>query len=426
MEGKPVLKAVIMVGGPSKGTRFRPLSMEGFPKPLFPVGGKPMVYHHIKACCEIEGMKEIFLLGYNEEKEFQDFLQQMEKKFNIKISYLHEETELGTAGGLYKFREQILADGPESIFVLHCDIACPFPLKEMLAFHREKVRELGIVGTLLGSKVNPEYSHHYGCLVEDDQHRLQHYAEKPSTHVSDLINSGVYCFSPKIFDTIKDTAARLQSENSDLPAYLSNVWRVNKESVRLEQDILIPLSDKSQFCVFANNSFWRQIKNAGAPVYCNELYLDLFAKTNPSVLAPKAPNIRGNVIIHKTAQVHPTALLGPNVTVGKNVKIGPGVRISHSIILDDAEIKDRACVSWSIIGWNSIVGPWSRVEGIPNPTPDMYVNKIRKGICIVGRDSVIAPELIILNCIVMPHKTKLHSFTTTNTWPDVCIYNQIL
>jgi hypothetical protein len=30
-------------------------------------------------------MKEIFLLGYNEEKEFQDFLQQMEKKFNIKI-----------------------------------------------------------------------------------------------------------------------------------------------------------------------------------------------------------------------------------------------------------------------------------------------------------------------------------------------------
>jgi hypothetical protein len=75
-----------------------------------------------------------------------------------RFSYLREETELGTAGGLYKFREQILADGPESIFVLHCDIACPFPLKEMLAFHREKVRDLGIVGTLLGSKVmHPPY-----------------------------------------------------------------------------------------------------------------------------------------------------------------------------------------------------------------------------------------------------------------------------
>lgn len=44
--------------------------------------------------------------------------------------------------------------------------------------------------------------------------------EKPATYVSDLINSGVYCFSPKIFDTIKDTAARLQSENNEMPAYL--------------------------------------------------------------------------------------------------------------------------------------------------------------------------------------------------------------
>lgn len=53
----------------------------------------------------------------------------------------------------------------------------------------------------------------------------------------------------------------------------------------------------------------RSVGHHRAPVYCNELYLDLFAKTNPSVLAPKAPNIRGNVIIHKTAQVHPTALV---------------------------------------------------------------------------------------------------------------------
>jgi hypothetical protein len=83
-------------------------------------------------------------------------------------SYLHEETELGTAGGLYKFREQILADGPESIFVLHCDIACPFPLKEMLAFHREKVRELGIVGTLLGSKV------HYSADTTHDTRHTTH------------------------------------------------------------------------------------------------------------------------------------------------------------------------------------------------------------------------------------------------------------
>ena len=35
-------KAVILVGGPGKGTRFRPLSLD-IPKPLFPIAGFPLV-----------------------------------------------------------------------------------------------------------------------------------------------------------------------------------------------------------------------------------------------------------------------------------------------------------------------------------------------------------------------------------------------
>ena len=45
------VKAVILVGGPSRGTRFRPLSMaqNSVPKPLFPIAGFPMIYHHLRA-----------------------------------------------------------------------------------------------------------------------------------------------------------------------------------------------------------------------------------------------------------------------------------------------------------------------------------------------------------------------------------------
>ena len=35
------------------GTRFRPLSLE-LPKPLFPIGGFPVVYHHIEACVKVQ------------------------------------------------------------------------------------------------------------------------------------------------------------------------------------------------------------------------------------------------------------------------------------------------------------------------------------------------------------------------------------
>jgi len=71
---------------------------------------------------------------------------------------------MGTAGGLFHLRDQILSDTPESVFVLHCDIVCPFPLKEMLAFHREKVRELGIAGTLLASRVSTLHPSVHRCL----------------------------------------------------------------------------------------------------------------------------------------------------------------------------------------------------------------------------------------------------------------------
>ena len=47
-----MFKAVILIGGPQKGTRFRPLSLD-MPKPLFPVAGYPTVYHHIAALTKV-------------------------------------------------------------------------------------------------------------------------------------------------------------------------------------------------------------------------------------------------------------------------------------------------------------------------------------------------------------------------------------
>lgn len=55
-------------GGPSRGTRFRPLSLE-IPKPLFPIAGIPLVEHHIIACKKLEDLKEILLLGFYKDED---------------------------------------------------------------------------------------------------------------------------------------------------------------------------------------------------------------------------------------------------------------------------------------------------------------------------------------------------------------------
>ena len=45
----------------------------------------------------------------------------------------------------------------------------------------------------------------YGCLVVDkDTNEALHYAEKPETFVSDIINAGIYILSPGFFDLIED------------------------------------------------------------------------------------------------------------------------------------------------------------------------------------------------------------------------------
>lgn len=49
-----MFKSVILIGGPQKGTRFRPLSFD-MPKPLFPVAGFPVLQHLIEACCAVPG-----------------------------------------------------------------------------------------------------------------------------------------------------------------------------------------------------------------------------------------------------------------------------------------------------------------------------------------------------------------------------------
>lgn len=204
-----MLKAVILIGGPQKGTRFRPLSFE-VPKPLFPVAGVPMIQHHIEACAQVPGMQEILLIGfYQPDEPLTRFLEAAQQEFNLPIRYLQEFAPLGTGGGLYHFRDQILAGGPEAFFVLNADVCSDFPLSTMLDVHRHQPHPF----LLLGTTANRTQSLNYGCIVENPQtHEVLHYVEKPSTFVSDIINCGIYLFSPEALKPLRDVFQRNQQD----------------------------------------------------------------------------------------------------------------------------------------------------------------------------------------------------------------------
>eukprot|EP01113_Clastostelium_recurvatum_P022235 TRINITY_DN2647_c0_g1_i3.p1 TRINITY_DN2647_c0_g1~~TRINITY_DN2647_c0_g1_i3.p1 ORF type:complete len:345 (-),score=69.43 TRINITY_DN2647_c0_g1_i3:78-1010(-) len=305
-----------------------------------------------------------------------------------------------------------MTGSPAEVIVMHSDICCAFPLKEMLQFHRDHKKPCSIMAT----KVPKDHSLFYGCIVKDESSNcLLHYTEKPETYVSDLVNAGVYCFDPTFFDMMgqemsarhtmpspQDSRHPLQEENRD------------PRGMQLEQDIFAHMSGTGNVMVYHYHGFWRAIKNAGSSVYCNDLYTKHYAKSKPDALAHQAsggPTIVGHCIIHPSAKVDPSAKIGPNVTIGANVVIGKGVRVLNSIVLDGSHVQDHACVVYTILGWDSSVGQWARLEGIPNNTPFSRIHDKRQGVTILATGSSVTREVIVRNCIVMPHKALSHSYT---------------
>lgn len=365
------------------------------------------------------GIREVILVGYYDESVFREFIKDSAKEFpHIRIQYLREYQALGTAGGLYHFRDAILKGRPDRFFVLNADVCCSFPLGEMLKLFEEKDAE----AVILGTRVSNEAASNFGCIVSDAHtKRVLHYVEKPESHISNLINCGVYLFATEcIFPSIRSAIKR----RSDRPRMISYPSSENLDSsffaerdedgeknevIRLEQDILSDLADSKQFFVHETKDFWRQIKTAGSAVPANALYLQKAFQSGAEELAAPSANILPPVFIHPTATVDPTAKLGPHVSIGPRAVIGAGVRVKESIVLEDVEIKHDACILYSIIGWNSRVGAWARVEGTPTPVSSHSTSIIKNGvkvqsITILGKECGVGDEVRVQNCVCLPYK----------------------
>jgi dTDP-glucose pyrophosphorylase len=169
---------VIMAGG--QGTRLRPHT-ESCPKPLLPVGGKPMLEHIIERA-RGEGFRRFVLsihyLGYMIEEYFGDG-----SRWDVQIEYLREQQPLGTAGAL-----GLLSPFPEESFlVTNGDVLTDIRYGELLDFHHRH-------GALATMAVRlHEWQHPFG-VVRTEGVNIVGFEEKPVSRSH--INAGIYVLSP--------------------------------------------------------------------------------------------------------------------------------------------------------------------------------------------------------------------------------------
>merc|ERR1711894_90343 len=96
---------------------------------------------------------------------------------------------------------------------------------------------------------------------------------------------------------------------------------------------------------------------------------------------------------------------------------GVGVRIREAMVLEGTVIQDHCCILHSIVGFNSQVGEYARVEGTPNDPnpnkpfakldiPEMFSGegRLNPSITVIGSNVQVPSEVIVLNSIVLPDK----------------------
>lgn len=119
------MRAMILAAG--RGERMRPLTDE-CPKPLLPVGGKPLIEYHLEnlAAAGIDDVViNIAWKGGMIRQSLGDGA-----RFGVRIRYSDEgEEALETGGGIYKALQML---GPDPFLVLSADIWTDYPLARCL------------------------------------------------------------------------------------------------------------------------------------------------------------------------------------------------------------------------------------------------------------------------------------------------------
>ncbi|GMM53282.1 hypothetical protein DASB73_042450 [Starmerella bacillaris] len=398
-------KAVILVGGDTRGTRFRPISLS-VPKVLFPAGTKSLLAHAVEACIAAK-VSEILLVGYYENSVFDQFIAEVNRDYpDVPIRYLREYKAMGTAGGLYHFRDQILRGSPERFFLIHADVCCAYPLAELLKLQRSKNAE----AVILGTRVPKQMSVNFGSIItaeastgtaDNDPERVVHFVEKPDEPLSTLVNGGVYLLSVKVFDLI--AKAKLEHESKE-----SFIEDFDDDLLPIERDVIPQLADEGKLYVYTTNTFWRQVKEASSALVANRLELEQADIDTPELLA-KGDNIVGPVFVDPSAVIDKTAKIGPNVTIGAGVRIGEGARVKDSVILSRVQIKPDAVVLNSILCPGSRVGKWARVEGSVTALNEYESFVVKDGVkiprvSILAENVSVSDEIHVQNSVVLPHK----------------------
>ncbi len=200
------IQAVIMAGG--YGKRLLPLTKD-VPKPLLPVGEKPIL-EHIISQLEQTGIREMSVTTHFHAEKLKQYLDN-KKLGKVNINFVEEEKPLGTAGAL-----STLKTSGEPILVINGDIVTKLDFRSFYEFHVENQAELTVAARQYSIEVP------YGVLKCDGP-VVTEVQEKPVHNF--LVNAGIYILESSALSLIP------KDESFDMTDLIEGLLREGRKVV---------------------------------------------------------------------------------------------------------------------------------------------------------------------------------------------------
>jgi glucose-1-phosphate thymidylyltransferase len=322
------MKVIVPMAG--RGSRLRPHTLT-VPKPLVPVGGKPIVHRlveDIAAVCS-EPIEEIGFVVGDFGAEIENELIKVAQKLGAVGKIFYQDKPLGTAHAVMCAEEML--EGP--VVVAFADTL----------FKADFRIDKDADGILWVKQIeNPSA---FGVVQLDDNGTIIDFVEKPKEFVSDLAMIGIYYFKQG-----QDLRTELQ--------YLMDNDIIKDGEYQLP-DGLRRLTEKG--CKFKPGevSEWLDCGNKEVTVHTNQRVLDFDYEKKIPMIDPSARLVNSIIIppcyVGKNVVLE-NSIIGPHVSLGKGSEVHNSI-IKNSILQHNSRILDANIK-------NSMIGSHAKYQGL--------------------------------------------------------------
>jgi len=336
------LKAIILAAG--EGSRMRPLTYTR-PKVMLPIANKPILEHLLIEATRAGIQEFIFIVGYHHE-QVRDYFDNGQG-WGVNIDYCTQRRQLGTADAL-KMAEGLV---DENFLVINGDIIV----------NQEDISRLTGRSDNTLSVIEVEDTRDLGTLEvsEGKVVRIYEKMEKPPTYI---VNTGLYLFTPDIFDAISQTSESPRGEyeiTDSLQLMIDKGRHISYQEISYWLDLSYPWD-----LLAANESLLAGIESQNLGELEENVVIKEAVYIGNNTLIRSGSYIVGPVIIGQDCDIGPNCYIRPYTSIGDACHIGSAVEVKNSIIMKDSKIPHHNYVGDSIIGEGCNLGAGTKIANL--------------------------------------------------------------